>query len=93
MLITLIIGNFLIIIIPSSAFIPISLQAALLCILIQFLKISLYGRYYGKTLSSQIAKVSKKFPNSNGKLLTFGVGKLNYNYQFVLYLFFSHFMF
>jgi hypothetical protein len=93
MLITLIIGNFLIIIIPSSVFIPISLQTALLALLIQFNEISLYVGIHGKTIGSHMKRTNKDFSKSDGKLLIFFVGKVNYNYQFVLYLFFSHLVF
>jgi len=70
MFMTLIIGNFLLIIIPSSFLISISLQTALWCILMQCAEDFLYWNVHGRIIP--------RFKKRNGALLPFFVG----NYYF-----------
>ena len=73
MFMTLIIGNFLLIIIPSSFLISISLQTALLLVSIQFAEHSLYWLFHGRMIS--------RFKENGDALLPFLMGNYFFKNQ------------
>ena len=73
MFMALIIGNFLLIVIPSSNLIPISLQILLFGSLIQFAEDSLYWLFYGRIIS--------RFKKNSGALLPILMGNYFFKNQ------------
>jgi hypothetical protein len=73
MFMTLIIGNFLLIVIPSSNLISISLQTALFHILVQFAEDFLYWLFHGTMIS--------RFKEADGALLPFVMGNYFFKNQ------------
>jgi hypothetical protein len=83
MIIALMIGNFFIILAPSSLYIPISVQVAFMLIFIQFLDNNLYFFLHGQTLVPHFAK-------EDGSLIAYVVS--NNFYVYCLLLLFLHFL-
>ena len=73
MFMALIIGNFLLIVIPSSNLISIFLQTALWCIVIQFAEDFLYWLFHGTMIS--------RFKEADGALLPFLMGNYFFKNQ------------